>query len=45
MGNRILEQRINVKFCVKVRRNASDTYAMLSKAYGGKAMKKSDTFE
>jgi hypothetical protein len=30
---------------MKVRKNASDTCAMLSEAYGGKAMKKSSVFE
>jgi hypothetical protein len=34
-----LEQQINIKFCVKLGKNATDTCAMLSKAYGGEAMK------
>jgi hypothetical protein len=41
MSDRFLEQRINVKFGVKLGRNASDTCAMLSEAYGGEAMKES----
>jgi hypothetical protein len=45
MSNRFLEQRINIKFCVKLGKNASDTCAVLSKAFGGEAMKKSSVFE
>jgi hypothetical protein len=30
-----LEQRNNIKFCVKLGNNASGTCAMLSEAYGG----------
>jgi isochorismate hydrolase len=40
MRDRFLEQRINIKFCVKLRSNASDTRTVLSDAYGGEAMKK-----
>jgi hypothetical protein len=32
---------INIKFCVKLGKNESDTYAMLSEAYGREAMKNS----
>jgi len=39
MSDRFLEQRIDIKFCVKLGKNASDTCAMLSKAYGGEAVK------
>jgi hypothetical protein len=35
-----LEQEIDIKFCVKLGKNGSDMYAMLSKAYGGGTMKK-----
>jgi hypothetical protein len=41
MSSQFLEQRINVKFCVKLGKYANDTCAVLSKAYGGEAMKKS----
>jgi hypothetical protein len=41
MGDRFLEQRINIKFCVKSGKNASDTCAMLSEVYGGEVMEKS----
>jgi len=44
MSDRFLEQRINIKFCVKLQKNASDTCAMLSEAYGGDAMRKSNVF-
>jgi hypothetical protein len=33
------EQRINIKFCMKLGKNASDTCAMLSEAYEGESMK------
>jgi hypothetical protein len=40
-GDRFLEQRIKITFCEKLGKNATDTCAMLSEAYGGIAMKKS----
>jgi len=40
-----LEERINIKFCLKLRKNANDSCAMLSEAYGGEAMKNSSVFE
>jgi len=40
MGDRYSQQRVNIKFCVKFGKNASDTCAMLSEAYWGGAMKK-----
>jgi hypothetical protein len=43
VSDRFLEQRINIKFCVKLGKNASDTFEMLSVAYGGEAVKKSST--
>jgi hypothetical protein len=45
MNDRFLEQRIKIKFCAKLGKNASDTCAMLFKAYGREAMKKSSVFE
>jgi len=45
MTDRFLEQRINIKFCVKLGNNASDTCAVLSKAYGGEAVETSSVFE
>jgi hypothetical protein len=45
MSNLFLEQRINIKFYVKLGNNASDTCAMLSEAYGREAMKKSSVLE
>jgi hypothetical protein len=45
MGDRSLDQRINIEFCVALKKNASDTCAMLSGACGGEAMKKSSVFE
>jgi hypothetical protein len=39
MNDRFSEQRINIKFCMKLGKNASDTCATLSKAYGEKLWK------
>jgi uncharacterized metal-binding protein len=39
ISGRILEQRINVKFCVKLWKYARDTCAILSEAYEADAMK------
>jgi fructosamine-3-kinase len=44
MSDLFLEQRINVEFCVKLGKDASDTCAMLSEAYGGETMKESKCF-
>jgi len=40
-----LEQRINIKFCVKIGKRASETLALFTVAYGEYAMKKSSVFE
>jgi hypothetical protein len=40
-----LEQRINIKFCVKISKSANGTLALLTVAYGVYAMKKSSVFE
>jgi uncharacterized cysteine cluster protein YcgN (CxxCxxCC family) len=45
MGDRLLEQRINIKFCAKLDKSASETLQMLTEAYGLDAMKKSSVFE
>jgi hypothetical protein len=45
MSDWFLQQQINIKFYVKSGKNASDTCIVLSKAYGGEAMKKSSVFE
>jgi hypothetical protein len=39
-GWSFLEQQINIQFYVKLGKNASNTCAVLSEAYGGEAMKK-----
>jgi hypothetical protein len=39
MNDQFLEQQINITFCVKLGKNSSYTYTMLSKAYGEEAMK------
>jgi hypothetical protein len=45
MSDRFLDQRINIKFCMKLGKSARDTCAMLSEAYGGEAMINSNVFE
>jgi hypothetical protein len=42
MSDRLLEQCINIKFCAKLGKNASETLQMLTEAYGADAMKKSN---
>jgi len=45
MSDKNLEQRINIKFCVKIGKSANETLALLTVAYGEHAMKKSSVFE
>jgi hypothetical protein len=45
MSDQIFEQRINIKFCVKLREKATDTCAVLSEAYGGETLIKSSVSE
>jgi uncharacterized cysteine cluster protein YcgN (CxxCxxCC family) len=45
MSDKNLEQRINIKFCVKIRKIASETVALLTVAYAEHAMKNSSVFE
>jgi len=45
MSDKNLEQRINIKFCVKIGKGASERLALLTVAYGEYAMKKSSVFE
>jgi hypothetical protein len=45
MSDQVLEQQINIKFCVKLGKNARGICAMFSEAYGGDDMKKSSVFE
>jgi hypothetical protein len=44
VNDRFSEQRIRIKFCEKLGKNRYDTYAVLSKAYGGEAIKKGKCF-
>jgi transposase len=41
----LLEQRINIKFCAKLGKSASETLQMLTVAYGADAMEKSSIAE
>ena len=45
MSGKNLEQRINIKFCVNIGKGASETFALLTVAYGECAMKKWSVFE
>jgi hypothetical protein len=45
MSDRFLEQRLNIKFGVKLGKNANDTCTVLAEAYGGEVMKKSNVFQ
>jgi hypothetical protein len=45
MIDKNVEQRINIKFCVKIGKSASETLALLAVAYGEYALKKSSVFE
>jgi hypothetical protein len=45
MTDKNLEQRINIKFCVKPGKSASETLALLIVAYGEYAMNKSSVSE
>ena len=39
------KQRIVATFCVKLRKSATETFAMLNKAYGDVAMKRTECFK
>jgi len=45
MSDKCLEQRINIKFCVKIGKSSSETLTLLTVAYGQYGMKKSSVFE
>jgi hypothetical protein len=45
MIDKNLEQRINIKFCVKIGKSAKETLALLTVAYAEYTMKKSSVFE
>jgi len=45
MGDKNLELRINIKFCVKIDKSASETIPLLTVAYSEYSMKKSSVFE
>jgi uncharacterized metal-binding protein len=45
MSDRILEQQINIKFCIKLTKNSSDTCEMLSKDYEQEDMKRASVSE
>jgi hypothetical protein len=44
MSDKNLERRINLKFCVNIGKNASETLALLTPACGEYAVKESNVF-
>jgi len=44
ISDRFLEQRFDIKFCVKLEKYASEPCAMFSDAYGEKRLKNSSVF-
>jgi hypothetical protein len=45
MSDKNLEQRISIKFCVKIGKSASERLTLLTVAYGEYATKKLSVFE
>lgn len=45
MSDRYLEQRIHVKFCVKLNKSASETLEMLQVVYGEEVMSRARVFD
>ena len=45
MLNANVEQRVNVKFCAKLGKSATETYDMLKKVYGDECLSRTQVFE
>ncbi|XP_004683275.2 PREDICTED: putative uncharacterized protein FLJ37770 [Condylura cristata] len=45
MSDRYLEQRISIKFCVKLNKSASETHHLLKEAYGSDVMSRARVFD
>jgi hypothetical protein len=45
MSDKLLRQRINIKFCAKLGKSASENLHILTEAYGADAMKTSSVSE
>ncbi|XP_026243113.1 protein GVQW3 isoform X2 [Urocitellus parryii] len=45
MSDRYLEQRISIKFCVKLNKSASETHHLLKEAYGDEVMSRARVFD
>jgi len=41
VNDRFLEKRINIEFCMKLEKNASDIYALIFEAYQRETMERS----
>jgi hypothetical protein len=39
----VIEQRVNIKFCVKLGKTPTETYEMLQTVYGGEALSRSSS--
>ena len=40
-----MEQRVNVKFCVKLGKSATETYCLLKNVYGDECLSRTQVFE
>ena len=40
-----MEQRVNVKFCVKLGNSATETYDLLKRVYGDECLSRTQVFE
>ncbi|XP_022449568.1 protein GVQW3 isoform X1 [Delphinapterus leucas] len=45
MSDRYIEQRISIKFCVKLNKSASETHHLLKEAYGDEVMSRARVFD
>ncbi|KAM6172860.1 protein GVQW3 isoform 2-T2 [Erethizon dorsatum] len=45
MSDRYLEQRISIKFCIKLNKSASETHHLLKEAYGDEVMSRARVFD
>ncbi|XP_012783759.3 protein GVQW3 [Ochotona princeps] len=45
MSGRYLEQRLSIKFCVKLNKSASETHHLLQQAYGDEVMSRARVFD
>jgi hypothetical protein len=41
----MMEQRVNIKFCVKMGKRVTETFQLINKAYGDNAVSRTRVFE